>query len=159
MKKQPVSKKNKGQSKVDIDQIHCVQIRLLSQAYSVPDDILPKLGERIDYGYSIVKMINHGEKIIRIIFQIRLKTEVEKGKNAEFNQSTELLFKIDNLNELIKSTKENISVDKGLDETICAITYSTIRGLLSFSTQGTIFASFILPVIKASDINLKAAKK
>lgn len=73
------------------------------------------------------------------------------GLNAEYG--IEFHYHIDNMNDyLIHKEGNEVQVDTRLGTTLCAISYSTARGIILVRMQGTYFEGAILPIVDAGQI-------
>ncbi len=73
------------------------------------------------------------------------------GLNAEYG--IEFHYHINNLNDYLEHKAGNeVRVDNRLDTTLCALSYSTARGIILERMQGTYFDGVILPIVDAGKI-------
>jgi hypothetical protein len=98
---------------------------------------------------------NFKEKLCR--FRLYLKfTAMDSDKNQpglDAEYGIEFHYRINNLNDyLIHKEGNEVQVDTGLGTTLCAISYSTARGIILERMQGTYFDGAILPIVDASKI-------
>jgi len=138
----------------DVNKIQYFHIRDLGFDYLIPDDVLLPQGQReaIQFSLKIVKTLGVDDKIIRLFITIELKTGGKNNKEATASYATEHLFKVENLDALIKKVGDSFEVDSILDNTITGLAYSTVRGLLYQKFSGTWFSNFILPITKPADL-------
>ena len=98
---------------------------------------------------------NFKDKLCR--FRLYLKfTAIDSEKNQvglDAEYGIEFHYQIDNLNDyLIHKEGNEVQVDTGLGTTLCAISYSTARGIILERMQGTYFDGAILPIVDAGKL-------
>lgn len=138
----------------DVSKIEYLFIRDITCNYSIPRDTssLIRNKGKINFNVEIEKNISIEDNLIILIFTIHLKTYDANKKEVIATYSTEHLFRIENLQDLIKSKDDLWEVDDLLDNTLSGLAYSTVRGLLYQKFVGTWFATFILPITNPSNL-------
>jgi hypothetical protein len=146
----------KGQ--FDVSKIDYLRIRDLAFNYSISGESpLSQDHGSIQFDLEIVKTIGLEEKIIRLIFTLELNSYGKEKKEASATYVTEHLFKVENIDSLIKKNEVSLEVDAVLNKTLTGLAYSTVRGLLHQKFTGTLFSNFILPVIRPADLGKPAS--
>lgn len=109
------------------------------------------VGYEFGMGYS--NGFNPEEKLAKTELEIRITSQDhEEGPQAKGLFLLAFLFKVDNLEELVKHKEEGIVVSPHLGNAMASISYSTARGILLTRFQGTILKDFILPVIDPNEL-------
>lgn len=97
---------------------------------------------------------NLQDKLAKAEISIQISSNSEKKNSKEATGNFELvyIFSVENLEELssYENGTDDLLIDPVLANTLASISYSTSRGILLTRLQGTVFESFILPVIDIS---------
>lgn len=145
-------------SPFDVQKLHYFHIRDLTFNYELADNI-PLSRDRNEspkFKMEILKTIGIKEKIIRLVFTIELKAYIKTKKEGSAVYTTEHLFTIENLEDLVNKNEEDIEIDTVLDTTLTGLAYSTVRGKLHEKFSGTLFSNFILPIIRPAELSKPA---
>ena len=78
---------------------------------------------------------------------IEAASEEAKEFNAEAKYLYSVIYKVENLEELVQQKDDQMEAHPALIISLLAITYSTIRGALITRLQGTALSEVILPII------------
>lgn len=102
-------------------------------------------------GFSIG--FNPQEKLIKTELEVNVRTNPEEEKQqATARFKIAFLFSVDDFDDLVHADGKEIRVSDELILALTSITHSTSRGILLTRLQGTVFKSFILPVVSPSEI-------
>ena len=122
------------------------QIKELSFAYSIPDNVMPDQKEaNILYEIDIIKMLSPEMGLIRFIFTINLTSQTS-GKKVTGTYATEHIFKVNNFSDYYNEAEGQYEVDDGLNRALTTQAYATVRGLFFQRFNGTWFGQLILPI-------------
>lgn len=123
------------------EKLHILDVEInrfsIAESSSETDQIHFKL-EKCDIGVNLPK------KVVKIVFDISL------GGQSACSFKIEVLFKVDNLDELVEQDEETKVVrplEKHLYPHLSAIAYSTIRGIVYTKTLGVKEGGILLPII------------
>ena len=137
------------------DKIEILEFKIIKGEINSPFEFnQDKLkGHHFELGYEVG--FNLDEKLAKVDFHVQVNTQSEGNKEEGHGAfSVTFIYGIGNLAELaipMKKTDE-LEVDGRLANALASITYSTTRGILMTRFQGTVLASFILPVIDPNEL-------
>jgi hypothetical protein len=139
---------NPGSFNIDSTRIEEIVITKAAIENTTEITSLEKEGYLCNFTFGFVPGINVGLKKIRIIFscQIIVLDSHEKPIGIDGNFDVRFVFHIDNLEQLVSGSPEDLQIDRELIASIANIVYSTSRGILYTRCQGTILKNLILPV-------------
>jgi hypothetical protein len=139
----------------DADKLSIIELKFIKGQVNAPEDFVIGEIEKYHIENSLQLAFNLKDKLVKSDFKIEIKTE-SKGTNHKeaigiFHFI--FIFRVDNLDELAKSDKNNmIELNPALGNALSSITYSTSRGILITRMQGTALQNFILPVINPNKL-------
>jgi len=139
----------------DVHKVHYLHIRDLACNYELADSV-PLSRDRNEspkFKMEILKTIGVKEKIIRLVFTIELKAYEKAKKECSAVYTTEHLFSVENLEDLVIKNEGDIEIDGVLDTTLTGLAYSTVRGKLHEKFSGTLFSHFVLPIIRPAELS------
>jgi hypothetical protein len=144
-------------STVDPNHIHLVRVRLYKSNIEVnhQDEGLIQRIHHYSFSFNQKSFFDIERQLGLLNLEILLVGKDEDNEfldvNGEFG--IEFLFKIDNLSSLSKTDAAgSFIVNESLGLTLMAIAYSTARGIILQSTQGSMIEGVILPVIDPKDL-------
>ena len=137
------------------ENLSIIEFKFIKEQLDTPEEfIIDKVAEH-QLENTLQLAFNLDEKLIKADFSVEIKTE-SKGENAkEASGIFHLVFtyRLENLEELAKSDKNNlIELHPALSNALSSITYSTSRGILLTILQGTALQNFVLPVINPNKL-------
>ncbi len=139
--------------RVEAEQIVLLEVMIVKALVEHPDGhrFVDVKGFQFDMSYA--SSINLAEKLVKAELYIQVGTDSEQTEEAKGEFRLAFIYKINNLQDLTKTTEEEqILVSGELDFTLASISYSTARGILLTRFQGTVFRDFILPVINPNQL-------
>lgn len=135
----------KKQSKFNSDLLILAKIEVIQQSIKFSDkakshELLSlKMSHKVDY--------NLGEKMsrVRLFFDfISIESDLE---NVIANFNIDFHFLVENIDDCIIRTKDNMSIDPTLPSHLLAIAYSTSRGIIIERLSNTPYRDTILPIV------------
>lgn len=136
-------------NKFDADKLHFLSFKTIEQNVSVPEFFDENLINEFDNTNKVDIAFNIEEKLIRTQFDIEVGTISDNEKEAITNLKFVFIFKCDNMEELAKAQQKGAAeIDANLGFAVSAISHATARGILLVKLSDTVFADFILPVVK-----------
>ncbi len=150
-------KETKNHIAIDIDKLKLLQVKVF-KAYqeaneSFRDD--PKPVHEFAIETATKTAFNFQKKLCR--FRLFLKfSAIDTDKNQlglEAEYGIDFHYMIENLNDFLVHTEGNeVQVDSVLGSNLCAISYSTARGMIFERMRGTYLDGVILPIVDPSKL-------
>ncbi len=149
----------KNTSAIDIDKLTLLQVKVFKTHLEANEAFRDELKPVHEFVIETAtkSAFNFQEKLCRFRLFVKLSA-VDKDKNplgleAEFG--IDFHFHIDNLNDyLVHKEGNEVEVDSVLGSNLCAISYSTARGIILEKMHGTYFDGVILPIVDPSQLLL-----
>lgn len=136
-------------NKFDADKLHFLSFKTIEENVSVPEFFDENLINEFDTTNKVDIAFNIEQKLIRAQFDIEVATISANEKEAKTNLKFVFIFKCDNMEELAKAQpKDTAEIDASLGFAVSAISHLTARGILLVKLSDTVFADFILPIVK-----------
>lgn len=136
-------------NKFDADKLHFLSFKTIEENFSVPEFFDENLINEFETSNKVDIAFNIEEKLIRTQFDIEVATISDNDKEAKTNLKLVFIFKCDNMEELAKpQQKDTAEIDASLGFAVSAVSHSTARGILLVKLSDTVFADFILPIVK-----------
>jgi hypothetical protein len=144
-----------AKKKFDIGYVEYLDIRDIAFSYFFPEGIKIPEGQAqsTQYNLEVVKMFSIEQEIIRLLFSLHLKSQLDNKQEITGLYTTEHLFKLNNFSVWVNKVGDNIHVNEDLDDTLTGLVYSTVRGALHQKFQNTWFSNFILPIATPTPID------
>lgn len=136
--------------KFDPGRVSIIEIKFIKGQIDAPESYSPDTVKEYKINNTLELAFNITEKLAKSEYKVDIETISSNSNNIEAKGSFHIIFifRIDNLEELAKLTKDNlVDLDPALGNALVSITYSTARGLLINKVSGTPLEKFILPVI------------
>lgn len=136
--------------KFDPGKVSIIEIKFIKGQIDAPESYSPDTVKEYKINNTLELAFNITEKLAKSEYKVDIETISSNSNNIEAKGSFNIIFifRIDNLEELAKLTKDNlVDLDPALGNALVSITYSTARGLLINKVSGTPLEKFILPVI------------
>lgn len=137
------------------EKIEIVKFKIIKGQINSPFDFEEDKVEGHSYNVNFELGFNIPDKLIKADFSVNVETKSNKesAEEAMGTFSFVYVFRVDNIEELTKSEKDNtVSISPALGNALASITYSTSRGILMTRFQGTALSNFILPVINPNEL-------
>lgn len=139
----------------DPEKIALIDFKMIKGQVDTPEnfDISKVIGHQLDN--SLQLGFNLDDKLAKADFTVSVKTDSKGENESEATGNFHLIFiyRIENLEELAKSEKNNrLNLNPGLTNALSSVTYSTSRGILLTRLQGTALGNFILPIINPNKL-------
>ncbi len=135
-------------NKFDAEKLHFISYKTTEENVSVPESFDPRLITHFNTENKVDIAFNIEEKLIRSQFDIEIATVSENEEQARTSLKFIFLFKCDNMEKLAKPLNDTAEIDASLGFAVSAISHSTARGILLIKLSDTVFADFILPIVK-----------
>ncbi|MDN3606916.1 hypothetical protein [Kaistella yonginensis] len=136
-------------NKFDAEKLHFISFKTIEENISVPEFFDENFINEFETTNKVDIAFNIEEKLIRSQFDIEIATISDNEKEAKTNLKFVFIFKCDNMEVLAKAQKKNTAeIDASLGFSVSAISHSTARGILLVKLSDTVFADFILPIVK-----------
>lgn len=136
-------------NKFDAEKLHFISFKTIEENISVPEFFDENLISEFETNNKVDLAFSIEEKLIRTQFDIEVATISDNEVEAKTNLKFVFLFKCDNMNELAKAQQKGTAeIDASLGFAVSAISHSTARGILLVKLSDTVFADFILPIVK-----------
>lgn len=136
--------------KFDPGKVSIIEIKFIKGQIDAPESYSSDTVKEYKINNTLELAFNITEKLAKSEYKVDIETISSNSNNIEAKGSFNIIFifRIDNLEELAKLTKDNlVDLDPALGNALVSITYSTARGLLINKVSGTPLEKFILPVI------------
>lgn len=136
-------------NKFDAEKLHFISFKTIEENISVPEFFDENFINEFETTNKVDIAFNIEEKLIRSQFDIEIATISDNKKEAKTNLKFVFIFKCDNMEELAKAQpKDTAEIDASLGFAVSAVSHSTARGILLVKLSDTVFADFILPIVK-----------
>ena len=136
-------------NKFDAEKLHFISFKTIEENISVPEFFDENFINEFETTNKVDIAFNIEEKLIRSQFDIEIATISDNEKEAKTNLKFVFIFKCDNMEDLAKAQKKNTAeIDASLGFSVSAISHYTARGILLVKLSDTVFADFILPIVK-----------
>ena len=136
-------------NKFDAEKLHFISFKTIEENISVPEFFEENFINEFETTNKVDIAFNIEEKLIRTQFDIEVATISDNDKEAKTNLKLVFIFKCDNMEELAKAQpKDTAEIDASLGFAVSAVSHSTARGILLVKLSDTVFADFILPIVK-----------
>lgn len=120
------------------------------EALPVPIDNLI-LGDNLTFGLGFEFKISKDEELFYM--QSTISYLYKENPSPLLSFSNEIIFKIENINEVVKEEKgEILEINDEFLVTLAGVCIGTTRGLLCAKTKGTDWANFPLPLLNPKDV-------
>ncbi len=140
---------NKNITKFQAEKLQIVSFKTIEESTSIPETFEESLIAEFHTSNNIQVAFNFEENLIRSQFDIEISTVSTNVKEARTTLKFVFIFHCDNFKDLTKKGNNGeINIDAHLGIAITTITHSTARGILLTKLSDTVFADFILPVVK-----------
>jgi hypothetical protein len=137
------------------EKIEIVKFKIIKGQINSPFDFEEDKVEGHSYNVNFELGFNIPDKLIKADFSVNVETKSNKESTEEAMGAFSFVYvyRVDNIEELTKSEKDNtVSISPALGNALASITYSTSRGILMTRFQGTALSNFILPVINPNEL-------
>lgn len=145
-------KEKKNNTAIDIDKLKLLQVKVF-KAYQEANESFrdePKPVHEFAIETATKTAFNFQKKLCRFRLFVKFSA-VDKEKNPlglEAEYGIDFHYHIDNLNDFLVHKEGNeVQVDSILGSTLCAISYSTARGVIHQKMHGSYFDGVILPIV------------
>lgn len=132
----------------DAEKLHFVSYKNIEENTTVPEIFEENLISEFSTSNEIKIAYNTEQKLIRSQFNIEISTVSSNSEEAKTNLKFVFIFHCENFEELTKSFDDKIKINTTLGLAVSTITHATARGILLVKLSDTVFADFILPIVK-----------
>ena len=139
---------NKNISKFEADRLQILSFKIIEESISIPETFDATLISEFDTTNNIQIAFNLEQKLIRSQFDIEISTVSKNEDQAKTNLKFVFIFHCENFEDLATTEGNDTKIDSNLGYAITTLTHSTARGILLTKLSDTVFADFILPVVK-----------
>lgn len=133
-----------------VDKLHLLEFKFIKGEINSPFALTEKSMGAVQFEVAFNMGFHPGKKLVKAELDIRILSvgSALEAEAATANFEFVYIFKIDNFSQLITEDKTGILVvDPMLANAIAQISYSSTRGVLLTRLQGTVFSSFIMPIM------------
>lgn len=136
------------------EKIHLAEFKILRAQINSPLELKEKLIKVFHSQVSLELAFNLKKRLVKAVIQVSVESErTEKSVMADTFFQIAYFFEVENMVDLVKEVDDKkMEIHPYLANAIASITYSTTRGILLTRLQGTVFRSFILPVINPNSL-------
>jgi hypothetical protein len=150
-------KTDQNNMSIDIDQLALIKVTVFKAHLEASETFRdePKPVHEFLIETATNSAFNFQEKLCRFRLFVKFsavdKDKKQLGLEAEYG--IDFHFHIDNLNDfLVHKEGKEVQVDKILGSTLCAISYSTARGIILEKMHSAYFDGVILPIVDPSQL-------
>ena len=130
------------------DKIHLLRVDIVKGLIDNPLGVNVEQIAGYEFGMGYSSGFNLEEKLVKTELEISITSQNEEDSlHAKGLFRLAYLFRVENLNELVRQKGADLEISSALGNAIASISYSTARGILLTRFQGTTLKDFILPVI------------
>ncbi len=139
---------------IEASKIHILQVKTLRGNIDSPVEFDPESIKGYKFDFELGTALDKENEFIGLSLMTNIQALGKRDKELEVRGSYthEIIFKVDNLEEFLKTDEGSVRINAALGSTLVGIAYSTVRGIIYSRTQGTSLGVVMLPVISPLEL-------
>ncbi|MGD2034170.1 MAG: hypothetical protein PVF73_03880 [Bacteroidales bacterium] len=151
-------------AKEDKIQFRLIGIKELAFRYNDPINTLGNIDlnkDTIEGKFNINYRWNIDQNLFAVVFDFAYLVGDQKSNKTEcLNLSIMTEFLVEKLKQIFTvRSNSDFDIDERFETTLVSITISTARGVLFEKSKGTLFSSFVMPIINPTEVILSKKLK